>query len=70
MDPISQQRFDTLRKLDPANWTGADREFMIARRPYLTAEEVKALGLVESPTDIPNAQRENEPAPKRGKKTE
>lgn len=48
MDPISQERFNTLRKTDPANWTEADFAFMQARRPYLSADEVKVFGLEPS----------------------
>lgn len=60
MDPISQTRFDTLRKTDPANWTEADREFMRARRSYLPSEEVSFLGLDE---ESPSASKETSSEP-------
>ncbi len=53
MDQISKERFDTLRKTDPANWTDADREFMTARRSYLPDEEIQFLGLEPAPEQKP-----------------
>jgi len=63
MDQESQQQFDTLRKTDPEGWSKANRDFMNARRDYLTEEEVKAFGLGESQADA-------DPAPKKGKKAD
>ena len=47
MDQESQQLFDTLRKTDPEGWSKANRDFMNARRDYLSEEEVEAFGLGE-----------------------
>ena len=62
MDPISQARFDSLRKTDQANWTDADREFMTARRGYLPADEVKVLSLEPSPSKAPTIEPPSEPS--------
>lgn len=63
MDQESHNRFDTLRKTDPNAWTVGDREFMSARRDYLSEDEVKAFGLGASQADT-------EPAPKKSKKAD
>jgi hypothetical protein len=66
MDPISQERFDTLRNTDQANWTEADFGFMRARRGYLTTDEVTYLCLDETavvgPSDAFNTNTTSEPA--------
>lgn len=79
MDPISQARFDQLRKADPNTWSDDDRGFMRARRGYMPEEDARALGLdgdapsepVEEASTIPGGSTEPEtsaPAPKKAKK--
>ena len=69
MDPVSQTRFDSLRKLDPINWSEDDRAFMTARRGYLPTDEVKVFGLEPSeskePTVEPPAEEPVKPAKKK-----
>lgn len=44
MDNKSQEEFDRLVKLNPEDLTGAERDFLNARRTYLNNEQRRVFG--------------------------
>jgi len=55
MDPKSQETFDRIVSLDPESLTDQDRDFLRARRSYLTPAQEKAFaGVLDSEGDAPS----------------